>query len=357
MGKNGTFRNGYGLGPDAAITPVTIAGAGVAGLAAAVRLAERGTSVQVLETARRIGSPAGPHTEGLRNYGRGDVLKDLRDHGLPVQPFGTAHTTIRRSRHHTNVLRGPAYYLIARGGEDGCLDRQLFDRARKAGASLRLGASANVDEVDIVAAGRPSGRTSLYSVGYTFSRRGSPMDDGTLYALLDNDIAPRGYFAMAPGPAAHSLYTVAWTDLDPASLRRRVAAAEELPWVRELLGTSRRVGEIEGGAYYAEDPIAEAVAPGGALRVGEAAGFQDAIAGYGVRYALLTGAIAAESLLDGQDYRACLREEFGTEFQEAYAFRKQLSNATNEDMDRLVASMGPELSLDEYKRHRASRAL
>ncbi len=329
----------------------------MSGLAAAVRLAEAGRPVEVLEAGHGIGSPAGPHTEGLRNYGKVDALEELKAAGLAVPTFATAHTTIRRSRHHMNVLRGPAYYLITRGDRQGCLDRWLFERATRAGAHVRFDERADLDEVDIVAAGRPTGRLSLYSVGYTFTREGSPMDDGTLYALLDNDVAPGGYFAIAPGPAAHSLYTVAWTDLDPASLRRRVAAAEGLPWVRELLGSSRRVADIEGGAYFAEDPIAEAVSPAGALRVGEAAGFQDPIAGYGVRYALLTGALAARSLLEGQDYRSLLRETFGTEFQEAYAFRRQLDRATNEDMDRLVGSMGPGMDLAAYRQHRSSRLL
>lgn len=329
----------------------------MSGLAAAVRLAEAGRPVEVLEAGRSVGSPAGPHTEGLRNYGRADALDELKAAGLDIPAFATAHTTIRRSRHHMNILHGPAYYLIARGDAEGCLDRWLLDRARRAGARFRFSERANLDEVDIVAAGRPDNRLSLYSVGYTFTREGSPMDEGTLYALLDNDVAPGGYFAMAPGPEAHSLYTVAWTDLDPASLRRRVTVAERLPWVRALLGSSRRVAPIEGGAYFSEDPVAEAVSPSGALRVGEAAGFQDPIAGYGVRYALLTGALAARSLLEGRDYRTLLREAFGTEFQEAYAFRKQLDRATNEDMDRLVASMGPEMDLAAYRSHRSSRLL
>ena len=175
--------------------------------------------------------------------------------------------------------------------------------------------------------------------------------------MLDNDIAPGGYFAIAPGPEAHSLYTVAWTDLDPSSLWRRVEAAMRLPWVQELMGSSRRVQPIAGGAYFAADPIAEAVSPSGALRVGEAAGFQDPIAGYGVRCALVSGALAARSLVDGADFRDLLRNAFGTEFQEAYAFRQQLNRATNEDMDRLVASMGPEMDLAAYRTHRSSRLL
>lgn len=338
-------------------TTIRIAGAGISGLAAAVLLAEGGESVEVLEKGSTIGSPAGPHTEGLRNYGMVDSLEELRTHGIDVQPFCTAHTTIRKSKRFTNVLRGPAYYLVARGDREYCLDRQLYDRALRGGVRFRFGVTANLSEVDIVASGRPEGKLSVYSVGYTFTREGSSMDSGSLYALLDNDIAPGGYFAMAPGPVENSLYTVAWTDLEPSSLLRRVEAAERLPWVRELLGTSRRVNAIEGGCYYAADPISEACGPSGVLRVGEAAGFQDPIAGYGVRSALLTGALAARSLLVGSDYGDLLRKTFGTEFQEAYAFRRQLEGATNEAFDRLVASMGPELTLEEYRRHRASRVL
>ena len=38
---------------------------------------------------------------------------------------------------------------------------------------------------------------------------------------------------------------------------------------------------------------------GGVLLAGEAAGFQDALWGFGIRYALLSGCLAARSLLSG----------------------------------------------------------
>ena len=43
---------------------------------------------------------------------------------------------------------------------------------------------------------------------------------------------------------------------------------------------------------------------GGHLVIGEHAGFQDALAGFGMRYAIRSGILAAESLLSGESYSA-----------------------------------------------------
>ncbi len=313
--------------------------------------------MEVFDRGPALGSKEADFSAGLRNYAGRDALEELASYGVPVRPFATAQKTIRHSPRFANVLHGPSYFILARGAGPTTVERQLFDRAVRAGARVRFGTAKDPQDVDIVAAGRPTGPPSLLGVGFTFSREGSPMDDTTLYALLDNSIAPAGYFALAPGPEACTLYAVSWTDLDLESMRSRVEASLQIPWVRELVGSSRRLQRIECGAYFARDPIADAVAPSGALRVGEAAGFLDAIGGYGVRYALITGALAAKSVLDRSDYPALLRQAFGTEFEEAFAFRQQLNRATNEDMDRLVASMGPEMDLAAYQQHRSSRLL
>ncbi len=339
------------------VKAVRIAGAGPAGLSAACLLAEAGAEVDVYDRGPRLGSKEADFAAGLRNYGEPGILEELSSYGVPVRPFSTARNVIRRSPHFQNILHGPSYHIIARGAGPMTVERQLFDRAERAGARVHFGVPKKPEEVDIVATGHPDGPPSLLGVGFTFTREGSPMDDTTLYGLLDNDIAPGGYFALAPGPEASTLYAVSWTDLDLESMRRRVEASVRLPWVRELLGSSRRLERVECGAYFARDPIRQAVDPSGALRVGEAAGFLDAIGGYGVRYALITGSLAAKSLLEDADYVALLRAAFGNEFEESYAFRMQLNRATNEDMDKLVGSMGPEMDLTAYRAHRSSRLL
>ncbi len=320
-------------------------------------LAESRFSVEICEARNSIGPPSVPHTEGLRNYGSIDALEELRGFGFDLRPFATAEITIRRSPNFRNVLTGPAYYLFSRGNEEGSLDSQLFTRARKSGVRVRFGVRANVDEVDIVATGSPSDRCRLLGVGFTFSREGSRLNDKTLYALLDNDVAPGGYFAIAPGLTAHSLYSVSWGDLSPRSLRQRMESALKIPWVREILGTSRRLGEILGGAYFVRDPIENAIAPSGARVVGEAGGFQDPIAGYGIRYAVGTGSLAARSYIDGEDYQQLLRKTFGHEFEDAYSVRERLSLVKNNDFDRLIESMGSEMTIEEYRRHRSMRLI
>ena len=45
--------------------------------------------------------------------------------------------------------------------------------------------------------------------------------------------------------------------------------------------------------------------------IGEHAGFQDALAGFGIRHAIRSGVLAAECLLGGQDYAARWQSELG----------------------------------------------
>lgn len=49
----------------------------------------------------------------------------------------------------------------------------------------------------------------------------------------------------------------------------------------------------------------------GRLYVGEAAGFQDCLFGFGMRYAMLSGYLAARALAEGEDYDRLWREAFG----------------------------------------------
>jgi len=293
----------------------------------------------------------------LRNYGSIDALEELRGFAFDLIPFATARVTIRRSPRYRNVLTGDAYYLFSRGSEAGSLDSQLYMRARAAGVRFRFGFTASSDRVNVIATGTPRDRWNLLGIGFTFSRDESNLDPTTLYAYLDNEVAPGGYFAIAPGPTVHSLYSVSWGDRDPASLRKRVERAARLDWVQEVLGTSRRISEIFGGGYFEPDPIENAVAPSGALRVGEAGGFQDPIAGYGIRYAVITGALAARSLIENEDYPRLLRDTFDKEFEEGYALRRRLDEATNDDLDRLVESMGPQMTIQEYRRFRSLRVI
>jgi len=312
--------------------------------------------VEVYESKTRLLPSSGPHTEGIRNYGPVDAADELRAVAFSPTPFRTVRRTIRHAPSFGNVLLGPAYYLFMRGREDYTVDQILYRQAKADGVRFMFGVPLDPADADVAATGPPKKNINVLGAGYTFSAEGSHLEADTVHALLDNRVAPGGYLVVTPGLGFHSIYSVSWTELRFNKLMAMTQAAFEIPWIRTILGGSRWVSKINGRAFFVEDPIATAVR-GTTLFVGEAGGFQDAIAGFGFRYAVLTGVLAATAIRDGQDYRDLLRQKFGNEFRDAYQFRTWLNRATNDDFDKLVASMGKEITLKEYLLQRGSRAL
>ncbi len=336
---------------------VKIAGAGLAGLFAALRLAESGREVEVFDVKRRIAPSSGPHVEAVRDYASGDAIEELNRYGFDLKPFGTIETTVRKSKRFENVLRGRAYYLFLRGRGAETVDQELYRRCCDAGVRFTFGARLEPGHrADIVATGPPAEFFNILGAGFAFSSNGSNLDRETAYALLDNDVAPGGYLVVTPGIEYHSIYSVSWNELDYNRVAQMAEAGAARPWVREILGSSKRVGRIYGKAYAVPNPIATAER-GDARYVGEAGGFQDAIAGFGFRYAVLTASLAADSILHGTSYSALLRSTFKDEFATSHAMRQRLSRFANDDFDRLVESMGASMTIEEYRNHRAARFL
>ncbi len=309
-----------------------------------------GQDVDVYEIKQRLLPSTGPHTEALRNYESIDALEELRSFGFQIRPFAVVSAAIRRTEHHENVLRGKSYYLFMRGREEYTVDQQLYREAVDLGVRFQFGTAAP-SEIDIIATGPPRHEFNMLAAGFTFSAEGANLDSHTVIALLDNTVAPGGYLAITPGVEYHSIYSGSWTDLDYNRVLALAKRAFERPWIREILGTSHWVDKIHGTAYYARDPIATAV-HNRSLAVGEAGGFQDAVAAYGFRYAVITGALAARSVVEGLDYPTLLRNQFTDDFEDAFAYRQKLDKASNRDFDELVRALGPELTIDEYRKMR-----
>ncbi len=308
----------------------------------------------MLEAKARVGSTAGPHTEGIRNYLGRDGLEDLARFGVAVRPFSVAMRVVRRSPHGQNTIRGPSYFLVTRGGGPGTLERQLLDAALDAGAAVRYQTRASPTEVDVWATGAPRDRVNIIAAGYRFSRAGAALPDDEIHSLWDNDVAPRGYLCVLPGPEWHSVYACAWGPIAYGDLLARVDRALRFPWVAGLIGRARVLGKIYGKGHYQEDPVA-GLSSSPPLVVGEAGGFQDAVGGFGIRYAVASGFLAAEALLGKGDFLSAIRSEFAGDFEEAVRGRRWLDRATNDDYDELVRKLGAEGQVPDYATWRKAR--
>tara|TARA_R110002051_G_scaffold26789_9_gene64856 strand:- start:7851 stop:9032 length:1182 start_codon:yes stop_codon:yes gene_type:complete len=287
------------LSPD---EPVTVVGAGVAGLACAILLARAGQSVIVREWHNTVGSRFHGDFQGLENWSDDrDILDELRVAGIetsfeahPVRE-GTAFDAWGQA--YPICGERPLYYLVRRGGE-GSLELALLKQAIGAGAEVRFGDRVADPVGSTILAVGPRTADAI-AAGYVFE---TDRPNGNWIAFNDR-LAPLGYAYLlihaGRGTVASCMFT---------GFKRQAEHVERtVAFFREKAGLEMCDPKPFGG--FANFRLPRTALQGGHPVVGEQAGFQDALAGFGMRYALRSGILAARSLLEGTDYTRLWRQE------------------------------------------------
>jgi flavin-dependent dehydrogenase len=283
--------------------PVVVIGAGPAGLACAIALARGGRSVVVREWHRQVGTRFHGDFQGLENWGdERDVLDELRAAGINIafEHHAVLEGTAFDAHHNRYNIRGerPLYYLVRRGRDRGTLDTALLDQAIAVGVEVR-----RVDRVEAIAgpavlATGPR-RADAIAVGYLFD---TEMPDGDWVAFDDN-LAPLGYAYVLVHGGRGTIASCMFT-----GFKRQAEHVERtVAFFRQHAGLDMRNPHPFGG--FANFRLPRTAIQGGHPVIGEQAGFQDALAGFGMRYAIRSGLLAARSILDGSDYATLWRSE------------------------------------------------
>ncbi|MBK5204592.1 MAG: NAD(P)/FAD-dependent oxidoreductase [Polaromonas sp.] len=282
---------------------IQIGGAGPSGLAAAITLARAGRSVLVHELQAEVGHRFDGDFQGLENWStQQDALALLSEVGIT-----TAFTAMPCRRADVFDAWGKRYeiegnktffYLVERGPGPGTLDTALLEQARGRGVEVRF--NSRLDHLEgpgILAAG-PKAADAI-AVGYHFE---TAMEDG-VWVILDDELAPQGYAYLLVMNGRGTVKSCMFSGFKQESLyvQRTVAAFERLAGLKMINPVAHGgVGNfhIPARAVTGVHPVA-----------GEEAGFQDFLWGFGMRYAILSGVLAARSLLEGKDYDMLWRQE------------------------------------------------
>jgi len=293
---------------DSAATPPehTVIGAGPAGLVAAATLARAGRRVQVYERSSVVGHRFAGDFQGLENWSSSiDVLERLTHLGVEptfaYKPFHEA--TFYDSALRPAVARSvePLFYLVERGPQDGSLDRALLAQATDAGAEVLLGREAtHAQRGDIVAIG-PRFADGI-ATGYVF-----PTDlEDQAHCVISEELAPAGYSYLLVWNGRATLATCLFKNLNNQKVARsktvetftHVVPGLDLSEARPFTG----YGSVFGSTGFSDEA--------GRLFVGESAGLQDPEWGFGMWYAMESGALAARSFIEGFDYDKAARNQF-----------------------------------------------
>jgi len=283
---------------------IRIAGAGPSGLCAAILLKRRGFDVEVHEAKGSVGGRWKKGFQIIENFSeRKDVMDFIVNLGLEVN-FNTwpiHEITLwdgKKRKAHFKSPQALGYYVI-RGQEEGNLDSGLLKQAIGAGVRVIFNSRKEPKEVDISSTGprRIDGMGKEVTFKTKLSNR--------MVVILDPYLAPGGY--------AYLFINEGEATLGMAILQ----GYKEVDRCYER--TVERFLEIEGldfhggeEAYlYANFFLKPSLQGDRTLFAGEAGGFQDYLFGFGIRYALQSGALAAESMIQGASYDILWKKHLG----------------------------------------------
>ncbi len=322
-----------------------IVGAGPAGLAASITAARAGVAVVVHEKGHDVGRRFHGDFQGLENWTSSmDIITEIKSMGIEPNFDHIPHYNLvcfdPSGRKLAAGSSRPLYYLVRRGTEPGTLDRGLLQQALDLGVEVRF--KDRVDGIPgggIVATGPRA--VDIIAVGYLFETNA---ENGS-YVAIDRNLAPGGYAYLLIHEGRGTVATCMFGDFhqEAVYLERTISFFTSSLDLR--LHNPRRF------SGYGNCEIPQTAVQGKMTQVGEAAGFQDMLWGFGLRYALTSGHMAAQAVLTGSQatYDKLWRLRFAGQMRAAtvnrFLFRLAGHQSLSWFLGRVAAKGDPRVSL------------
>lgn len=324
---------------------VTIAGAGLAGLAAAVALARAGKEVTVLEKHDFVGR-AVDDIQAIRNYEHDyDQVDYFRQQGLMIGHHQPIYRIVKYAPSGKSMTietdnGKPLFYAFRRGPTPRSLEHQLYQQALELGVAVQFNTPVDLraNDAAIIATGGMYNNVWAYGSVYA----DAAVEKEAILFFMDNRYCPKGYIYAVP---YGNELTIAATTFEigcpiPQLFEQFI---NENPVMQEVLSGATLV-KPTAGFEYANIPKTAVI--GGKRIAGSAAGFLDPSRGFGISYALHSGLLAAQSIIENSDYDALWKAAFEKELLEGFKRRLLLEKMGNDDYEKFV--MDGKISIRAY---------
>jgi flavin-dependent dehydrogenase len=285
-------------------SPISIAGAGPAGLTAAIVLAKHGCKARVYEISPDVGHRMNGDFQGLENWSSDKDITSLlkNDIGIDINflcaPYYGGDICAPGMGPLEIKSKKPIFYLVKRGAMGGSLDKGLKEQALSLGVEIIFNSRLNFAEGGTIIGTGPK-RADFIAVGITFD---TGMKD-LATVVFNDEIAPKGYAYLLVNKGYGTMATVIYKDYK-----------NEKKYFENMLNFFKNNKNLDikndkkfGGCgnFFLKDTNVEQKT----IYVGESAGFQDCLWGFGMKYAIVSGYLAAMSIIKNSDYDLLWKKE------------------------------------------------
>jgi len=285
---------------------IKIAGAGLAGLTAAINLAKHDIEVEIHESGKTIGQRFSGDLQCINNWSSNvDSLINIKNWGIDdsfdyIESKENIQIWIQNKTFTLNPDK-PVHYLVQRGNFDGSLDRAILEQAQQY-PSIKIIFESTVQDFstfDIIATGPVirNPHISGMAAGYIFP---TAMENQTIMAL-DDDLAPDGYSYLLVKHGTAVTTSCIFRDFKKLQqFRDSTFKFFQNSMDLKIQGKKKLFSGV--GRFFLIKYNKEK------LFVGEAGGFQDFMLGFGMQYAIQTGYLAAKSIIENINYYDLIRK-------------------------------------------------
>ncbi len=311
---------------------IKVLGGGISGLTAAINLARAGLDVEVHEKKEHCGKHYRDF-QFLEDWTFDehvfDLLKRINIRGdFYTKPHNSIEIATSSMKRYAGRSDKPFMYLVKRGPDKDSIDRSLERQARKSGARIVYNSSMRREEADIVATGPIQTRVVVHGIRFRLRH-----PDRSI-VLFDNDVSKGSYSYMIINDNVAEIACPNQIEIKDTKARFERCVR----FFEKYLGM--KVGKVEERFSATANFLnADTARSGRQYLVGEAAGFQDCLLGFGMMYAFRSGYLAAQSIIKGSDYDNAWKEDFGEQMRISHENKKIYRTISNTSFDNLVRIM------------------
>lgn len=308
---------------------IKILGGGISGLTSAINLKKAGFDVEVHERKTYCGK----HTNDfqfLENWTfDGDILDFLKKINIRTdfyfKPIHSIECLSPSFRKYIGRSVKPLMYLVKRGQTKDSIDKSLENQAKNSKVKILYKSNLKFNEADIVAIGFK--KPTFIATGVKFRLK---HPDKSI-ALLDNNLSLKfySYFIVNDNIGEITCVNPITIKNHQTRLNLTVKAFEKILNIK-IKKIDERFSATVNFNYLDKAKI------NNQYFIGEAAGFQDCLAGFGMVYAFKSGFLIAKSIIENLDYNTLWKKDFLKQIKISVNNRKLYEKLSNDHFEKII---------------------